>query len=224
MAARSAIPQVDGIQQALKALNDFDPAYRKQITKDIQAAGAVIVAEARSMVAHFDNSKGTGEPLSGMRRGNLIKGRETSWRTDQVQKGFKVKVGVRASKERYVNYKRFTDGVETHTEQVVFGSKPYQLMVIQQANAAGAIYDHAGRNTSSMVIQQANAAGAIYDHAGRNTSSMFITNLNKEVGGQPRAIDLAVENNRDTVEANVELVIKDVEQRTNRKLAIHHGN
>ena len=202
MAARSAIPQVDGIQQALKALNDFDPGYRKQITKDIQAAGAVIVAEARSMVAHFDNSKGTGEPLSGMRRGNLIKGRETSWRTDQVQKGFKVKVGVRASKERYVNYKRFTDGVETHTEQVVFGSKPYQLMVIQQANAAG----------------------AIYDHAGRNTSSMFIANLNKEVGGQPRAIDLAVENNRDTVEAKVELVIKDVEQRTNRKLAIHHGN
>jgi hypothetical protein len=53
---------------------------------------------------------------------------------------------------------------------------------------------------------------------------MFITNLNKEVGGQPRAIDLAVENNRDTVEAKVELVIKDVEQRTNRKLAIHHGN
>jgi len=202
MAARSAIPQVDGIQQALKALNDFDPGYRKQITKDIQAAGAVIVAEARSMVAHFDNSKGTGEPLSGMRRGNLIKGRETSWRTDQVQKGFKVKVGVRASKERYVTYKRFTDGVQTHTEQVVFGSKPYQLMVIQQANAAG----------------------AIYDHAGRNTSSMFIANLNKEVGGQPRAIDLAVENNRDVVEAKVELVIKDVEQRTNRKLAIHHGN
>ena len=202
MASRSAIPQIDGAQEALKALNDFDPAYRKQITKDIQAAGAVIVAEARSMVAHFTNSKGTGEPLSGMRRGNLIKGKETSWRTDQVQKGFKVKVGVRASRERYVEYKRFTDGVQTHTEQVVFGSKPYQLMVIQQANAAG----------------------AIYDHAGRNTDSMFITNLNKEVGGQPRAIDLAVENNRDVVEANVELVIKDVEQRTNRKLAIHHGN
>ena len=202
MAAVSAIPQVDGIQEALKALNDFDPSYRRQITKDIQGAGQVIVAEARSMVAHFDNSKGTGEPLSGMRRGNLIKGRETSWRTDQVQKGFKVKVGVRASKERYVNYNRTTDGVVTHTEQVVFGSKPYQLMVIQQANAAG----------------------AIYDHAGRNTDSTFITNLDKEVGGQPRAIDLAVENNRDVVEAKVELVIKDVEQRTNRKLAIHHGN
>jgi hypothetical protein len=202
MASRSAIPQVDGIKEALKALNDFDPQYRRQITKDIQGAGEVIVAEARSMVAHFDNSKGTGEPLSGMRRGNLIKGRETSWRTDQVQKGFKVKVGVRGSKERYVNYNRTTDGVVTHTEQVVFGSKPYQLMVIQQANAAG----------------------AIYDHAGRNTDSSFITNLNKEVGGQPRAIDLAVENNKPAVQAKVELVIKDVEQRTNRKLAIHHGN
>ena len=200
--AASAIPQIDGIQEALKALNDFDPAYRKQITKDIRGAGEVIVTEARSMVAHFDNSKGTGEPLSGMRRGNLIKGRETSWRTDQVQKGFKVKVGVRASKERYVNYNRSTDGVITHNEQVVFGSKPYQLMVIQQANAAG----------------------AIYDHAGRNTESMFVTNLNKEIGGQPRAVDIAVENNRDVVEAKVELVVNDVAARTNRKLGINRGN
>jgi hypothetical protein len=202
MASRSAIPQIDGIQEALKALNDFDPAYRKQITKDIQSTGEVIVAEARSMVAHFDNSKGTGEPLSGMRRGNLIRGRNTQWRTDQVQKGFKVKVGVRASKERYVNYNRTTDGVVTHTEQVVFGSKPYQLMVIQQANAAG----------------------AIYDHAGRNTDSMFVTNLTKEVGEQPRAIDKAVTNNREAVEAKVELVINDVARRTNRKLGIHRGN
>ena len=204
MASRSAIPQIDGIQEALKALNDFDPAYRKQITKDIQSTGQVIVAEARSMVAHFDNSKGTGEPLSGMRRGNLIKGRETSWRTDAVQKGFKVKVGVRASKERYVNYNRTTDGVVTHTEQVVFGSKPYQLMVIQQANAAG----------------------AIYDHAGRNTQSMFVTNLEaqSDAGAQPRAIDKAVNNNREAVEAKVELVINDVARRTNRKLGFTRGN
>jgi hypothetical protein len=202
MASRSAIPQIEGIQEALKALNDFDPAYRKQITKDIQSTGEVIIAEARSMVSHFDNSKGTGEPLSGMRRGNLIKGRNTQWRTDAVKKGFKVKVGVRASKERYVNYNRTTDGVVTHTEQVVYGSKPYQLMVIQQANAAG----------------------AIYDHAGRNTQSMFVTNLNAEVGEQPRAIDKAVTNNREAVEAKVELVINDVARRTNMKLGFNRGN
>jgi hypothetical protein len=202
MASRSAIPQINGIKEALKALNDFDPAYRKQITKDIQSTGEVIIAEARSMVSHFDNSKGTGEPLSGMRRGNLIKGRNTQWRTDAVKKGFKVKVGVRASKERYVNYNRTTDGVVTHTEQVVYGSKPYQLMVIQQANAAG----------------------AIYDHAGRNTQSMFVTNLNAEVGEQPRAIDKAVTNNREAVEAKVELVINDVARRTNMKLGFNRGN
>ena len=202
MASRSAIPQIDGIKEALKALNDFDPAYRKQITKDIQSTGEVIIAEARSMVAHFDNSKGTGEPLSGMRRGNLIKGRNTQWRTDAVKKGFKVKVGVRATKERYVNYNRTTDGVVTHTEQVVYGSKPYHLMVIQQANAA--------------VV--------IYDHAGRNTQSMFVTNLNAEVGEQPRAIDKAVTNNREAVEAKVELVINDVARRTNMKLGFNRGN
>lgn len=202
MASRSAIPQIDGIKEALKALNDFDPQYRKEITKQIQSTGEVIVAEARSMVAHFDNSKGTGEPLSGMRRGNLIKGRNTQWRTDAVKKGFKVKVGVRATKERYVNYNRTTDGVVTHTEQVVYGSKPYQLMVIQQANAAG----------------------AIYDHAGRNTDSMFVTNLNAEVGEQPRAIDKAVTNNREAVEAKVELVINDVARRTNMKLGFNRGN
>ena len=201
MPARASI-QVLGIKEALKELNDFDKQYRRQVTKDIQGAGEQIISEARSMVAHFDNSKGNGAPLSGMARGNLIKGRETSWRTDAVQKGFKVKVGVRASKERYVNFNRTSDGVTTHQEQVVFGSKPYQLMVIQQANAAG----------------------AIYDHAGRNTSSMFVTNLNAEVGPQPRAIDKAVENNRSAVEQKVLEIVDAVSEKLNRKLAVTHGN
>jgi len=201
MPARASV-QVLGIKEALKELNDFDKQYRRQVTKDIQGAGEQIISEARSMVAHFDNSKQNGAPLSGMVRGNLIKGRETSWRTDAVQKGFKVKVGVRASKERYVNFNRTTDGVITHQEQVVFGSKPYQLMVIQQANAAG----------------------AIYDHAGRNTSSMFVSNLNAEVGPQPRAIDKAVENNRSAVEQKVLEIVDAVSARLNRKLAVTHGN
>jgi mRNA-degrading endonuclease RelE of RelBE toxin-antitoxin system len=201
MPARASV-QVLGIKEALKELNDFDKQYRRQVTKDIQGAGEQIISEARSMVAHFDNSKQNGAPLSGMVRGNLIKGRETSWRTDAVQKGFKVKVGVRASKERYVNFNRTTDGVVTHQEQVVFGSKPYQLMVIQQANAAG----------------------AIYDHAGRNTTSMFVTNLNAEAGPQPRAIDKAVENNRGAVEQKVLEIVDAVSARLNRKLAVTHGN
>jgi hypothetical protein len=189
--------RIEGIQAALKELNTFDPKYRRQVTKRIKGAGEQIINDARSMVAHFDNSLSNGAPLSGMVRGNIIKGRETNWKTDQVQKGFKVKVGVRASKERYVNFDK-----GGYTEQVVYGSKPYQLMVIQQADAAG----------------------AIYDHAGRRTSSMFVTNLNAEAGKEPRAIDKAVERGRVPVTQKVYEVIQDVEKQINRNLRFTYGN
>lgn len=202
MATPYRIPQIFGIQEALKEINDFDRAYRREITVQIQAAGDQIIHEARSLVAHFDNSKGNGNPLSGMARGNLIKGRNTTWRTDAVQKGFKVKVGVRGSKERYVEFARYSDGVKTHTEQVPFGSKPYQLAIVQQADAAG----------------------AIYDHAGKHTDSLFVTNLTKEVGGQPRAVDIAVENNRDEVAKKIEIVVDAISAKINKKLRFDYGN
>ena len=188
---RQQILEVQGIQETLAELHKIDPKYRRQITKRIKNSGQIILTEARSMVANFDNSKGNGAPLSGMARGNLVKGRETAWRTDQVQKGYKIKVGVRATRERYVDFNR-----GGYTEQVVFGSKPYRLMVVQSADPAG----------------------VIYDHAGRNTSSMFVTNLTKEEGGQPRVIDKAVTNNREAVQSDVEIVIKEVEKFTNRNL------
>jgi hypothetical protein len=195
--APSTSVRIEGIQAALKELNTIDPKYRRLVTKRIKAAGADIINDARSMVAFFDNSLMNGAPLSGMVRGNLVKGRETAWKTDQVQKGFKVKVGVRASKERYVNFDR-----GGYTEQVVYGSKPYQLMVIQQADAAG----------------------AIYDHAGRNTNSTFVTNLNAEVGPEPRAIDKAVERGREPVTKKVYEVVQDVEKQINRNLRFTYGN
>jgi hypothetical protein len=194
--------QIEGIQAALKELNTIDPKYRRLVTKRIKTAGADIINDARSMVAHFDNSLMNGAPLSGMARGNLIKGRETSWKTDQVQKGFKVKVGVRASRERTVTYARYTEGVKTHDQQVDFNAKPYQLMVIQQADAAG----------------------AIYDHAGRHTNSTFVTNLNAEAGPEPRAIDKAVERGREPVTKKVYEVVQDVEKQINRNLRFTYGN
>jgi hypothetical protein len=194
--------RIEGIQAALKDLNTFDPKYRREVTKRIKSAGADIINDARSMVAHFDNSLMNGAPLSGMARGNLIKGRETAWKTDQVQKGFKVKVGVRASRERIVTFARYTEGVKTHDQQINFNAKPYQLMVIQQADAAG----------------------AIYDHAGRNTNSTFVTNLNAEAGPEPRAIDKAVERGREPVTKKVYEVVQDVEKQINRNLRFTYGN
>ena len=197
MASASPNVQITGIKEALAELNKIDPTYRREITRRIKGAGEQIISEARSMVASFDNSLGNGAPLSGMVRGNLIAGRETDWKTSKVQKGFKVKVGRAASRERYVNFDR-----GGYTQQVVYGSKPYRLMVIQQTDAAG----------------------AIYDHAGRHTSSTFVSNLNAEVGDQPRAIDKAVEKGRLPVTLKVLEVVQDVEKKINRKLKVTYGN
>lgn len=190
------VVRIEGIRETLAELNKIDPKFRRLVTKRIKAAGDQIITEARQMVAGFSNSLGNGAPLSGMVRGNLVRGRETNWQTTAVQKGFKVKVGARATRERYVNFNRSDEYGNQYTQQVVFGALPYRLMVIQQTNAAG----------------------VIYDHAGRNTNSLFVSNLNAEVGPQPRAIDKAVERNRPAVIDKVEEVIKDVERVTNRNL------
>ena len=70
---------VTGVKEALAELNKIDPRYRRQITKRIKGTGDEIITQARSMVASYDNSKGNGAPLSGMRRGSLVKGREVRW-------------------------------------------------------------------------------------------------------------------------------------------------
>ena len=193
--------QVDvyGVQAALRELNDIDRKIRRQVTKDIKSVGNQIVQEARQMVQ--TQSRSDGAPLSGMRRGSLIRGREAAWNVSEVQGGFNVRVGVRASRERYVD---FNQG--GYTRQVVYGAKPYQLMVIQQKSFAGAIYDHAGAGISGI----------------RNTA--FIANLNKEVGDAPRVIDKAVENNRPGVTAELLSIVGKVMAQTNRNMVVTRGN
>lgn len=196
---QQAVPiQVEGIRETLAELNKIDPSYRRQITKRIKGTGDEIITEARQMVASYDNSKGNGAPLSGMRRGSLVKGRGVFWDNKAVQKGFKVRVGVRATRERYVNFNRSDEFGNKYTQQVVFGALPYRLMVIQQADGAG----------------------AIFDHAGRNTVSQFVTNLEAQadVGDQPRVLIPTIEKNRPAVIEKVEEVIKDVERKTNQNL------
>ena len=193
--------QVDvyGVQAALRELNDIDRKIRRQVTKDIKTVGNQIVQEARSMVS--TQSRSNGAPLSGMRRGSLIRGREAGWNISEVQGGFNVRVGVRATKERYVD---FDQG--GYTRQVVYGAKPYRLMVVQQKSFAGAIYDHAGAGISGI----------------RNTA--FIASLKKEVGDAPRVIDKAVESNRPAVTAELLSIVGKVMTQTNRNLVVSRGN
>ena len=159
--------QIEGIKETLAELNKYDKVYRRQVTKDIKGAGAPIIATARQLI-------GDVPPLSGMVRGKLIKGREVYWTNRTAKAGIKIKVGRRAGRGGTVQFKDTFDAENNPREShsVSFAARPYQLMVAQQTDAAGAIYDHAGAKT-------------------KNTN--FVNNLNVEVGTQPRAIDLAVE-------------------------------
>ena len=189
--------QIEGVQKTLAELNKFDKVYRREITKRIKGAGTEIITTARQLV-------GDVPPLSGMARGKLIKGREVYWDNKSVKAGFKIKVGRRGSRGGTVQFKdKFdaeTNPRESHS--VTFGARPYELMVAQQTDAAG----------------------AIYDHAGIKTKGQFVTNLNVEVGSQPRAIDPAVEKNRKSVEFAVVEIIGEVTKVLNKNLKARYGN
>jgi hypothetical protein len=76
-----------------------------------------------------------------------------------------------------------------------------------------------------MVAQQMDAAGAIYDHAGIKTKNTnFVNNLNVEVGSQPRAIDPAVQQHRETVQFAVKQIVDEVAKTLNKKLKVRYGN
>jgi hypothetical protein len=189
--------QIEGVQKTLAELNKFDKVYRRQVTKDIKGAGTPIINTARQLI-------GDVPPLSGMVRGKLIKGREVYWSNKTAKAGLKIKVGRRASRGGTVQFKdKFdaeTNPRESHS--VTFAARPYELMVAQQTDAAG----------------------AIYDHAGIKTKSQFVTNLNVEVGNQPRAIDPAVNKHRYSVQYAVKQIVDDVAEVLNKKLKVRYGN
>ena len=189
--------QIEGVQKTLAELNKFDKVYRRQVTKDIKGAGTPIINTARKLI-------GDVPPLSGMVRGKLIKGREVYWDNKTAKAGLKIKVGRRASRGGTVQFKdKFdaeTNPRESHS--VTFAARPYELMVAQQTDAAG----------------------AIYDHAGIKTKGQFVTNLNVEVGNQPRAIDPAVNKHRYSVQYAVKQIVDDVAEVLNKKLKVRYGN
>ena len=189
--------QISDVQKTLAELNKFDKVYRREITKRIKGAGTEIISTARQLV-------GDAPPLSGMARGKLIKGREVYWSNKTAKAGLKIKVGRRASRGGTVQFKdKFdaeTNPRESHS--VTFKARPYQLMVAQQTDAAG----------------------AIYDHAGIKTKGQFVTNLNVEVGNQPRAIDPAVNKHRYSVQYAVKQIVDDVAEVLNKKLKVRYGN
>ena len=165
--------KVFGIKEALKEINEIDRTLRRQITKDIQArAGSVLVNAARSLIP-------TAPPLSGMARGNMIKGRDgTGWSSNRVRAGIKTVVA------------------KTNRQ-----TKSFDLLVLQQKDAAGAIWDHAGRKTDGAYVTNLVAYGG---HVGP--------------ANEPRALQPAAEASKVAVEKELLDICQEVMSIVNRKL------
>jgi len=180
--------QVYGIQEALAEINKVDRTLRRQITKDIQAgAGARLVTAARSFIP-------TKPPLSRMVNGNMIKGRDgTGWKRERVIAGIRSIVGKRGSRARTVT---FSNG-----RTADFKATQYQLLVLQQKDAAGAIWDHAGIKNGGQFVTNLLAEG---EHVGPKAA--------------PRALEPAAMSVLPAVEAEVEKIVNRVMAIVNRNL------
>ena len=188
MAAVSNTLEIKGIQETMKALKAIEPDYAKQIRKDIKNAGAPVLTSARSLIP-------TSPPLSGMARGNLIKGRDgTKWSSTGASKGFIIKTNKSGQKARSVIFKS--------GETVDFAARPYQLLTLTQRDGAG----------------------AIWDHAGAKTKGRFVTNLEMKGSVNPRAAEPGVEAARPAVEKEVLAIVDKVMKKTNNKLRVRRGD
>jgi hypothetical protein len=180
--------QVYGIQEALAEINKVDRTLRRQITKDIQAgAGTRLVTAARSFIP-------TKSPLSRMVNGNMIKGRDgTGWKRERVLSGIRTIVGKRGSRARTVT---FSNG-----RTADFKATQYQLLVLQQKDAAGAIWDHAGIRNGGQFVTNLLAEG---EHVGPKAA--------------PRALEPAANSVLPAVEKEVEKIVERVMSIVNRNL------
>jgi hypothetical protein len=180
--------QVYGIQEALAEINKVDRTLRRQITKDIQAgAGTRLVTAARSFIP-------TKSPLSRMVNGNMIKGRDgTGWKRERVLAGIRTIVGKRGSRARTVT---FSNG-----RTADFKATQYQLLVLQQKDAAGAIWDHAGIRNGGQFVTNLLAEG---EHVGPKAA--------------PRALEPAANSVLPAVEKEVEKIVERVMSIVNRNL------
>jgi len=180
--------QVYGIQEALAEINKVDRTLRRQITKDIQAgAGTRLVTAARSFIP-------TSPPLSRMVNGNMIKGRDgTGWKRERVLAGIRTIVGKRGSRARTVT---FSNG-----RTADFKATQYQLLVLQQKDAAGAIWDHVGIHGGSQFVTNLLAEG---EHVGPKAA--------------PRALEPAANSVLPAVEKEVEKIVERVMSIVNRNL------
>ncbi len=118
--------KVVGLEQALKDLRKTEPefvsAFRKQARANASEAVQAIKVEFDHTTRGWSNSN---YPLTGMRRGSLIAGRDVRWGKQKARRGIKFKLG----------------GPRKSTRK----GKAFRMFSLIQADPAGSIYDMAGK-------------------------------------------------------------------------------
>jgi hypothetical protein len=129
-----------------------------------------------------------------MVNGNMIKGRDgTGWSRTRVLAGIRTVVGKRGQRARTV---RFSNG-----RTADFKATQYQLLVLQQKDVAGAIWDHAGIRGGGQFVANLEAEG---ETVGPRTA--------------PRALEPAANSVLPAVEDEVGKIVAQVMTIVNRNL------
>lgn len=137
--------QIKGLENALRQLKKVEPETVRTFRRDARKIAAPAVKNTKeelrwqaSVASHYVPDKPGGRranraelmPLPGMSRGVLIKKRpQTRWDPKKVTAGIKFRLGGGSKRSR--------------------GYKNYPMFSIVQMNAAGAIYDMAGKHGGS---------------------------------------------------------------------------
>lgn len=122
--------KIRGLEQTLKELRKVEPEYVKDFRKRANAFANDAVVSARKEFDHQAQGwRETDRPLTGMNRGSLIKGRNIPWNARKARRSIKFKIGGPAKRSRT--------------------GRSYRMFAIIQADAAGAIYDMAGKRFSN---------------------------------------------------------------------------
>lgn len=123
--------KVYGLEETLRELRKVEPDYVKEFRKKARLNAADAVKSAKK---EFDHAAGgwrrKSSPLANMERGFLIRARGIVWNAKKARAGIKFKLGGPAKKTR-------TKG------------RPYRMFSIIEKDAAGAVYDMAGKKNSN---------------------------------------------------------------------------
>lgn len=122
--------KIVGLEETLKELRKVEPQYVKDFRKRARVFANDAVVSAKKEFDHQAQGwQEPGLPLRGMKRGRLIAGRNITWDARKARRSVKFKLGGPAKKSRV--------------------GKSYRMFAIIQADAAGAIYDMAGKRNSN---------------------------------------------------------------------------